>query len=70
VASFLKSSAGKYSLRETRQNLFSAQQVYKEGSREIREALNELATLKEEGSADATVPPWARAAGPEVRQPT
>jgi len=67
VAEFLEKSGGTYSIKETRQNYRTAQEVYKEGSREIREALNELASLREDGTApESTVPPWARAAGPEM----
>ena len=68
VAAFLDKTTGKFSLKETRENHAAVRQVYEDGSREIREALNELASLRESGSAaaDATVPPWARVAEPEL----
>ena len=45
VFAHLKNTRGKYSLREVRQQYSSVWKVYEKGSREIREALRELADL-------------------------
>ena len=45
VLTHVKNTRGKYSLREVRQQYSSVWKVYQKGSREIREALRELADL-------------------------
>jgi hypothetical protein len=45
VSSYLRNSNGKYSLRDVRREYFEIRQIHQKGSKEIREALRELAGL-------------------------
>ena len=47
VIAFLEETKGRFSLYDTRVHLEKLQRVYAEGTREVREALNEIDSLKE-----------------------
>ncbi len=49
VRTYLQKTAGRFSLREVKQQHHVVRRVFDKGSREIREALNELAAISENG---------------------
>jgi hypothetical protein len=52
VSVYLKKTSGRFKLREVKREYTAVRQVYDKGSREIREALNELATISNDKPAD------------------
>jgi hypothetical protein len=46
VLSFLERTRGRFSLKDIKQEHAAARQIYDEGAREIREALSELSTIR------------------------
>ncbi len=48
---FLKKTGGRFSMGQVRQDYNDVRQVFESGSREIREALNELSTIRHDGPA-------------------
>ncbi len=61
VSIYLKKTAGRFSLREVKQECAAVRRVYDRGAREIREALNELATIADDKLADMHDPNTAEA---------
>jgi hypothetical protein len=51
VHKYLKKTAGRFSLSEVKRQYAAVRRVYDKGSREIREALNELSTISEDEMA-------------------
>ena len=49
VYDYLRSTGGRYSFGEVKRDFKAVQEVFEKGTREIREALNELSNLKEDG---------------------
>lgn len=49
VSAYLKKTAGRFSLRQVKREYMAVKLVYEKGSRDIREALNELATISNDG---------------------
>jgi GTPase SAR1 family protein len=52
ISVYLRKTAGRFSLREIKREYAAVCRVYDRGSRDIREALNELATIAEDKPAD------------------
>jgi len=52
VSSYLKKTHGRFSLREVKREHAAVRRVYDRGAREIREALNELASITEDKWSD------------------
>jgi GTPase SAR1 family protein len=61
VENYLKKSAGRFSLRVVRQEHAAVLRVFDKGSREIREALNELSTIDDDEGTPGDHPPSAGA---------
>ncbi|UCG80006.1 MAG: hypothetical protein JSV60_08550, partial [Desulfobacterales bacterium] len=61
VSIYLKRTAGRFSLREVKREYAAVRRVYDRGAREIREALNELATIADDKLADMHDPNTAEA---------
>ena len=57
---YLEKTEGRFPTRRTRQHHAAVQRVFQQGSKEIREALNELSTIRHDGPAPADPP------GPKV----
>lgn len=53
---FLEKSNGRFSTRHARHDHATVQRVYLQGSKEIREALNELSTIRHDGPAPVNEP--------------
>jgi hypothetical protein len=68
VSAYLKKTAGRFSLRQTRREYASVRQVYEKGSRDIREALNELSTITDDESAEVDVDASTSAEAPLERE--
>jgi EH domain-containing protein 1 len=68
VSAYLKKTAGRFSLRQVRREYASVRQVYEKGSRDIREALNELSTLTDDESAGVDVEASTSAEAPLERE--
>jgi EH domain-containing protein 1 len=52
VLSFLERTRGSFSLKDIKQEYEAVRQIYDEGAREIREALSELSTIRNENPSD------------------
>ncbi|MCU0614287.1 MAG: dynamin family protein [Desulfobacterales bacterium] len=52
VLSFLERTKGTFSLKDIKQEYTAVRQIYDEGAREIREALSELSTIRNESPSD------------------
>jgi GTPase SAR1 family protein len=72
VYSYLEKTAGRFSFREVKQEYRAVRQVFDKGSREIREALNELATITGEDPAaiDDSIPTEEALQGKEADKPS
>ena len=56
VYGYMRKTGGNFSLRQIRREYRAAQGVFEKGSKEIREALNELATIRHGEDPDAETP--------------
>jgi GTPase SAR1 family protein len=52
TVSFLKKNGGRYSLKNAKKEFADIQKIYQQGASEIREALNELATIRNDGASE------------------
>lgn len=55
VSVYLKKTAGRFSLRQVKREYAAVRQVHEKGSRDIREALNELATISDDEPTEVGV---------------
>jgi GTPase SAR1 family protein len=55
VSVYLKKTAGRFSFRLVKREYLAVRQVHEKGSRDIREALNELATISDDEPAEVEV---------------
>ncbi|MFH1984204.1 MAG: dynamin family protein [Pseudomonadota bacterium] len=53
---YLEQTSGRFSTRRARQDYATVNRVFQQGSREIREALNELSTIRHDGPAPVDPP--------------
>lgn len=61
VAKYLDKTGGKYSLWDVKEDYRAVSAIYKEGTREIREALNEISAITAEGNHSANPGPYLSA---------